>query len=90
MPTREEIREGIAKYISTYTDEIPTDALTNRILLYLHSQGVVIRVKCPKCNGHAHPNKVTWNLHTGYCVNGHSCPNCDNTGYVATESLMEE
>lgn len=56
----------------------------------LHSQGVVIKVECPKCRGHARPNKVTYNSHEGYCVNGHSCPNCNNTGYVATGPLIEE
>lgn len=82
MTKQEEIREGI--------DDIlwGRDPDTDRILNYLHTQGVVIRVKCPKCQGHARPNKVTYNLHTGYTINGHSCPNCNNTGYVAVEGLI--
>lgn len=39
-------------------------------------------VECPVCRGHARPNKVTYTVEFGYCVDGHSCPNCDNTGYI--------
>lgn len=60
-------------------------------LLYsLSLEGVVIKVDCPVCRGYARPNKVTFNLHTGYAVNGHSCPNCDNKSYVAVEPLIKE
>ena len=99
MPKQEELREGIAETTITVlideTDYLESPALnqvagdiTEKVLKYLHSQGVVIKVDCPKCSGHGRPNKVTYNLHTGYCVSGHSCPNCNNTGYVAVEPLV--
>lgn len=74
--------------IGDNTDKSPIE-IGNLIVKGFHSQGVFIRVKCPKCRGYARPNKVTYNLHEGYTVNGHSCPNCNNTGYVALEPLIE-
>ena len=50
--------------------------------------GVVLKVVCPVCKGHARPNTVTYTLQEGYLVNGHSCPNCNNTGLTATEPLI--
>jgi len=45
MTKQEEIREGIGHYIILYRmGEYKEDQTINKILSYLHSQGVVIRV----------------------------------------------
>jgi len=95
MNKQEKIREGIKQRVQAYASELrppnaESYAFADILLRYLHSQGVVIKVNCPKCGGFARPNKVTYSLHEGYTVNGHSCPNCNNTGYVAVEPLIKE
>lgn len=101
--SREDVREGIKERIPFIDcDRCVTkrchrkdhfcpdiDSAVDEIIKYLKENNVAIKVVCPKCEGRAKPNKVTWNLHTGYCIDGWSCPNCRNMGYTAWEELID-
>ena len=39
-------------------------------------------IECPECEGNGCPNKVTYSIHLGYAIDGHSCPKCGNTGVI--------
>jgi len=83
MTKQEEIREGLAREICKRDNE-DWDALSysekdfcrekSRLhLLYLHSQGAVIKVKCPNCG---------WSQFGGESVGMTPCHFCNSTGYI--------
>lgn len=89
MTKQEEVREGIERILDEllfspgeskdgYTYNL-TGCITN-LLNYLHSQGVVKRVKCPDC---------TWSQVGNEAVGMTPCYRCNSSGYI-TEPLIEE
>lgn len=63
-----------------------TSDKADQILSTVISEGIV----CDRCRGHGRPNKVTYNLDTGYTVNGRSCVKCDNTGWEVPPVTIDD
>lgn len=74
---QEKIRGGIEHLLATFTGE---GDFTTELLDYLHSQGVVVRVKCPDCE---------WGLFVDGAIGMTPCYSCNSTGYII-EPLIEE
>lgn len=72
--TREEIGEVLAHLDLhlTYDGYLSAEDLDN-IFQCLHSQGVVIRIKCPDCE---------WSQFKEECVGMTPCYSCNSTGYI--------
>ena len=83
----EDIREGIKEALVNaraggYRGEyFNSDDATDALIQKLHSQGVVRRVKCPHC--------VWSQFKGGESVGMTPCFNCNSSGYVAVEPLVE-
>ena len=87
---QEKVRKEIAKLfkeetgtiIDAYQKEEWEEAynFADQLRTYLHSQGVVVRVKCPDCE---------WSQFTSEAVGMTPCCRCNSTGYIY-ESLVEE
>lgn len=95
---REEIAGWVAKergldvglLYSTLTSKSLIQAVKNcwseadDMLRRLHSQGVVIKVDCPECNGDGRIQKFFDRTFSN------RCPKCNGYGYVATIPIIEE
>ncbi len=95
MTKQKEIREGLKEILGEHFDcrcvgmdekgniypveQLDTSGAT-LILNYLHSQGVVLKVKCPDC---------VWSQFRDETVGMTPCYRCNSTGYIV-ESLIEE
>ena len=89
MNKQEETREGIKRCytepVEDFGGRIDTpnkmaDYVTDKVLAYLHSQGVVIKVKCPDCS---------WAEFAGEeSVGMTPCYRCNSTGCI-TKPLIE-
>ncbi len=91
MPTKEEIREGILKYIRAVVEnETECETQTDAILTKLHSQGVVIKVdrELPDVNQHNSEVVFPFNLEE-ICVYKQSQVDMLKAGYLAVEPLIE-
>lgn len=85
MATREQIREGMYQIIMSASEdvsvyegeiEIYEECVRNRTkeaLKYLHSQGVMIKIKCPDC---------CWSQFKEEHVGMTPCHSCNSTGYI--------
>ena len=85
MPTREEIREGRWQILRKYGFHVfQADKALDEIEQFDHSQGVGIKVACPKCDGDGRADK--------HFVRQFSnrCPKCNGYGFKEVESLVEE
>jgi len=90
MTKQEEIREGVYKILKRhvkasiiqgeYLDGC-TQLASDEIVQYLHSQGVVIKLKCPDC--------VWSQFADGGAIGMTPCYCCNSTGYT-TEPLIKE
>ncbi len=86
MATREEIREGIFKVLFPYSnaDHYTGDGTVQKVLDYLHSEGVVIKVdrELPE-------DLDVWKetRRGGYFIGSEAL---EEAGYVAVEPLIEE
>lgn len=80
MATKEEIRGGIENLLEHYGIGTNAEYVSRRLVGYLHSQGAVIRVKCPDCSWYKFEDEV---------VGMTPCHSCDSTGYIV-EPLIED
>jgi len=92
MTKQEEIREGMAK-LTEDRFRIPAESagltwdtnfncmLASNIMEYLHSQGVVMKIKCPDCEWSQFGDKES--------VGMTPCFSCNSTGYMF-KPLIEE
>lgn len=86
MTKQEEIREGIKKGIADYfgVDKIQEpflNELPDSMVAYLHSQSVVIRVKCPSC---------VWSQFGDEATGMTPCYHCNSTGYLIEPLIKED
>lgn len=90
MTKQKEIREWVAEqFYGGYCEPENKDSCewqealrnTDQTLVHLHSQGAMLRVKCPDCN---------WSQFAGEeSVGMTPCYTCNSTGYIY-EPLIEE
>jgi len=92
MAIQEEIREGIARKQAKFDDWDWDTQLSkvdkgmylryaDKLLSYLHSQGVVVKVKCPDCE---------WSQFVGgESVGMTPCHTCNSTGYIYEPLITE-
>jgi len=83
MSKQEEIREGIQDLIfeAQSWEDYTNEEMVDKILKYLHSQGVVIKVECPDC---------AWSRFGEESVGMTPCSRCDSTGYVIEPLIKGE
>ena len=81
MTTQDEIMEGVENIRREALGDDCAGYLTDNILSYLHSQGVVIKVKCPDCEWSQFVDEES--------VGMTPCYSCNSTGYLI-ESLIKE
>ena len=87
MDKRGEIREGVEEAIlpqptsKTWVNRNIAKQISKEVIDYLHSQGAVLRVKCPDCE---------WSQFVGEeSVGMTPCHSCNSTGYLI-EPLIKE
>ncbi len=76
MTKQEEIKRTIKEYLRPnlkYEDESLIDGVVYILLDKLHSQGVVIKVKCPDCK---------WSQFQDETVGMTPCYRCNSPGYI--------
>jgi len=94
MSKQESIREGIAKIVFSNGDYDDAKVfwsnekhkehyrwMAAELLSYLHSQGVVIKAKCPDC---------VWGQFGEEPVGMTPCNSCNSTGYIVEPLIVEE